>query len=257
MIHIRTKDEIARMREAGIIAANVRTLVGKSVAPGVTTKEMDTLVRDYIYQHGATPSFYHYNGYPGNICVSINEEIVHGIPGKRVIQDGDIVSIDIGVHYKGYHADTADTFFAGEVSQEARRLVEVTRQSFYAALPFCKPHQTLGDIGHAVQSVAEENGYSVVRMLTGHGVGKNLHEDPEVLNYGKPGRGGVLKAGMVIAVEPMVNAGTHRIKTLSDGWTCITADGALSAHYEHTIAITEDGPQILTALDVEDESGGK
>ncbi len=252
MIKIKTKDEIARMREAGRLAAAARELAGRSIQAGMTTRELDEIVRSYILRQGAKPSFYHYNGYPGNICISINDEVVHGIPGKRIMADGDIVSIDVGVHYKGYHGDTADTFCVGQVTEQARRLIDNTRRCFYNSLAFARPGYRLGDIGHAVQQTAEEEGFAPVRVLSGHGVGHDLHEDPEVLNYGQPHTGEMLKAGMVIAIEPMINAGTHRVRMLADDWTIVTADGALSAHYEHTVAITEDEPIILTAS----EQGG-
>ena len=252
MIKIKTKDEIARMREAGRLAAAARELAGRSIQAGMTTRELDEIVRSYILRQGAKPSFYHYNGYPGNICISINDEVVHGIPGKRIMADGDIVSIDVGVHYKGYHGDTADTFCVGQVTEQARRLIDNTRRCFYNSLAFARPGYRLGDMGHAVQQTAEEEGFAPVRVLSGHGVGHDLHEDPEVLNYGKPHTGEMLKAGMVIAIEPMINAGTHRVRMLADDWTVVTADGALSAHYEHTVAITEDEPIILTAS----EQGG-
>ena len=252
MIKIKTKDEIARMREAGRLAAAARELAGRSIQAGMTTRELDEIVRSYILRQGAKPSFYHYNGYPGNICISVNDEVVHGIPGKRIMADGDIVSIDVGVHYKGYHGDTADTFCVGQVTEQARRLIDNTRRCFYNSLAFARPGYRLGDIGHAVQQTAEEEGFAPVRVLSGHGVGHDLHEDPEVLNYGKPHTGEMLKAGMVIAIEPMINAGTHRVRMLADDWTVVTADGALSAHYEHTVAITEDEPIILTAS----EQGG-
>ncbi len=252
MIKIKTKDEIARMREAGRLAAAARELAGRTIQAGMTTRELDEIVRSYILRQGAKPSFYHYNGYPGNICISINDEVVHGIPGKRIMQDGDIVSIDVGVHYKGYHGDTADTFCVGQVTEQAQRLIDNTRRCFYNGLAFARPGYRLGDIGHAVQQTAEEEGFAPVRVLSGHGVGHDLHEDPEVLNYGKPHTGEILKAGMVLAIEPMINAGTHRVRMLADDWTIVTADGALSAHYEHTVAITEDEPIILTAS----EQGG-
>lgn len=252
MIKIKTKDEIARMREAGRLAAAARELAGRSIQAGMTTRELDEIVRSYILRQGAKPSFYHYNGYPGNICISVNDEVVHGIPGKRIMADGDIVSIDVGVHYKGYHGDTADTFCVGQVTEQARRLIDNTRRCFYNSLAFARPGYRLGDMGHAVQQTAEEEGFAPVRVLSGHGVGHDLHEDPEVLNYGKPHTGEMLKAGMVIAIEPMINAGTHRVRMLADDWTVVTADGALSAHYEHTVAITEDEPIILTAS----EQGG-
>ena len=248
MIKLKSEREIHLMRQAGAVAAQAMELVGKSIRPGMTTQEVDDIFWHYVRSRGGKASFYHYGGFPGHICISINDEIVHGIPGDRVIQEGDIVSVDLGVELHGYQSDKARTFFAGDCSAEARRLVEVTEQSFFEALKFCYPGKRLGDIGHAVQALAEENGYSVVRVLTGHGIGKQLHEDPEVRNYGKPNTGEVLKEGMVLAIEPMVNEGTHRVYELDDDWTCVTADGKLSAHYENTVAITKDGPVILTAL---------
>lgn len=248
MIKLKTPDQIARMREACQIAAGARELAGRSVAVGMTTRELDAIVNDYILKHGAKPSFYKYDGFPGHVCISVNDEVVHGIPGDRVIQDGDLVSVDLGAYYKGFHSDTADTFLVGHVTDEARRLVKNTRACFYAALPYCQPGCRLGDLGHAVELCAKEAGFAPVRVLSGHGIGKEVHEDPEVLNYGRPGTGDVLKAGMVLAIEPMINAGTHRVLMLDDDWTIVTQDGALSAHYEHTVAITEDGPLILTQL---------
>lgn len=248
MIKLKTPDQIARMREACLIAAGARELAGRSVAVGMTTRELDAIVNDYIVRHGAKPSFYKYDGFPGHVCISVNDEVVHGIPGERVIEDGDLVSVDLGAYYKGFHSDTADTFLVGHVTDEARRLVENTRACFYAALPYCMPGCRLGDLGHAVELCAREAGFAPVRVLSGHGIGRDVHEDPEVLNYGRPGTGDVLKAGMVICIEPMINAGTHRVLMLDDDWTIVTQDGALSAHYEHTVAITPDGPQILTQI---------
>jgi methionyl aminopeptidase len=248
MIKPKTPDMLKKMREAGIIAANARELAGRSIRPGMTTKELDEIVKSYITGQGARPSFLGYRGYPASVCISINDEIVHGIPGERVICEGDIVSIDVGAYYKGFHSDTADTFPVGKVSEQAELLIKVTRECFYKALEFAKIGNRVGDIGHAVQLHAESLGFSPVRVLTGHGVGKELHEEPEVLNFGKPHTGEELRDGMVIAIEPMINAGGHRVKVLEDGWTTKTADGSLSAHYEHTVAITKDGPLLLTAI---------
>jgi methionyl aminopeptidase len=247
MIPIKTGDEIRLMREACLIAAAAREVAGSCVCAGMTTGELDAIVHEEILRHGAKPSFYQYNGYPGHICISINDEVVHGIPGNRVIREKDIVSVDIGAYYKGFHSDTADTFAIGCVGDEATRLVRNTRECFDIALAFAVPGARLGDMGSAIAAHAAKAGFAPVRALTGHGIGRELHEEPVVYNYGKPGTGEVLKAGMVIAIEPMINAGTHRVEVLGDGWTVLTADGRLSAHYEHTVAITEHGPWILTA----------
>lgn len=251
MIILKSEEQIERMRQAGRIAGNARTLAGEKIRPGMTTGELDEIIKTYILKQGAKPSFYRYNGFPGNACISINEEIVHGIPGDRVIQEGDIVSVDVGAYYKGYHGDTAESFIAGEGSQAAKDLIAITRQSFYDALKFCYPGKRLGDIGYAVQATVEAKGYSTVRSMCGHGIGKSLHESPDVPNFGKPDTGDILQAGMVLAIEPMINIGTHRLVILDDDWTAVTQDGSLSAHYEHTVAITEDEPILLTQSDTE------
>lgn len=248
MITIKTPEMIQRMREAGRIAANARELAGQSIAPGMTTRELDEIVHAYILKEGAKPSFLHYNGYPASVCISINDQVVHGIPGDRVMQEGDIISVDVGAYYKGFHGDTAATFACGTISPSAQQLIDVTRESFFKGVEMAVPGNRVGDIGHAVEQYVKAFGYAPVRILTGHGVGRNLHEDPEVLNYGKPHTGDQLRAGMVIAIEPMINEGTHRVRFLEDGWTTVTADGKLSAHYEHTVAITDHGPVLLTAL---------
>lgn len=246
MIIRKTAEEIELMKEAGRRTALAREYAGSLVKPGATTGEIDSLVGEFIKDHGGKPSFLNYNGFPGNMCISINDEVVHGIPGERVIQPGDIVSVDVGVYYKGYHGDSAKTFPAGEIGKEAALLIEITRQSFYKGMEQAVPGNRIGDIGHAVQAFVEGYGYAPVRVLTGHGVGKKLHEEPDVLNFGKPHTGDTLKEGMVIAIEPMINQGTHRVNVLDNDWTVVTADGKLSSHYEHTIAITADGPVILT-----------
>jgi len=248
MITIKTPDMIKRMREAGLIAANARELAGKSIVPGITTREIDAIVHAYILKQGAKPSFLGYSGYPASVCISVNDQVVHGIPGDRVIQEGDIVSIDVGAYYKGFHGDTADTFACGAISPQAEQLIRVTRESFFKGVEMAVPGNRVGDIGHAVEQYVKAYKYAPVRVLTGHGIGRNLHEDPEVLNFGKPHTGDQLRAGMVIAIEPMINEGTHRVCFLDDGWTTVTADGKLSAHYEHTVALTENGPVLLTAL---------
>ncbi|MEG2857998.1 MAG: type I methionyl aminopeptidase, partial [Clostridia bacterium] len=219
---------------------------GRVAAPGVTTKELDTLIHDFIVARGAYPTFLGYGGFPGSACISVNDEVIHGIPGSRTLHDGDIVKIDVGATIDGYVGDCANTFAVGNISDEAKRLIEVTRQSFYEGIKFAHAGNRISDISHAVQQYAETNGFSVVRSFVGHGVGAELHEDPEVPNFGKPGKGVRLCAGMTLAVEPMINAGTFPVNTLKNGWTVVTADGKLSAHYENSIAITDGEPQILT-----------
>jgi methionyl aminopeptidase len=246
MIPIKSLDELKRMYDACQIAACALRLAKESVRVGMTTKELDEIVNTAIIKMGAVASFYHYNSYPGHICISINQEVVHGIPGNRVIQDGDIVSVDLGAYCGGFHSDTADTYLMGHCSEEAKRLVANTKKCFAVALEYAVPGCHLGDMGHAIAVCAEKEGFAPVRALSGHGIGRDLHEEPTVLNYGKQGTGEVLRVGMVIAIEPMINAGTHRVRALDDGWTIVTEDGRLSAHYEHTVAITKDGPWILT-----------
>ncbi len=235
------------MRRAGAIAAAARSLAGNMAAPGVTTLEIDKAVNDFIRKNGAVPTFLNYNGYPASVCISVNDEVIHGIPGPRVLRDGDIVSIDVGATFEGYVGDCAATYVAGTASDEAKKLIQVTRQSFFEAMKFARVGYRISDISHAVQQYAEENGFSVVREYVGHGVGARMHEDPEVPNYGRPGHGPRLAAGMTIAVEPMINAGGAAVKVLPDGWTVKTADGSLSAHDENTILITNGDPEILTA----------
>lgn len=247
MIVLKNASQIADMREAGKITGEALALAGEAVCPGITTYELDLMIRKCIEKHGAKPSFLGYGGFPGSACISINNQVIHGIPSKKtVLHDGDIVKIDVGAYYRGFHGDSANTFPVGEVSPEAKRLIEVTKESFYRGIAAIGEGARIGDIGHAIDSYVRENGYSVVRKYIGHGVGRDLHEDPEVPNFGTPGRGQRLSAGMVIAIEPMVNVGTHEVKELSDGWTVVTADGKLSAHYEHTVAVTGNGAVLLT-----------
>jgi len=247
MIVLKNASQIADMREAGKITGEALALAGEAVRPGITTYELDLMIRKCIEKHGAKPSFLGYGGFPGSACISINDQVIHGIPSKKtVLCDGDIVKIDVGAYYRGFHGDSANTFPVGEVSPEAKRLIEVTKESFYRGVSAIGEGARIGDIGHAIDSFVRENGYSVVRKYNGHGVGRDLHEDPEVPNFGTPGRGQRLCAGMVIAIEPMVNVGTHEVKELSDGWTVVTADGKLSAHYEHTVAVTANGAVLLT-----------
>jgi methionyl aminopeptidase len=245
-ICIKSPREIELMRQAGKITAAARALAREMVTPGITTAQIDREVRHFIEKSGAIPTFLGYGGYPASVCLSVNDEVIHGIPGHRTIHAGDIVSVDVGATYKGYVGDCAGTFVAGTASPEALRLIEVTRQSFYEGMKFARAGYRIGDISHAIQTYVEENGFAVVRDYVGHGVGSVMHEAPEVPNFGKPGRGPRLLKGMTIAVEPMVNAGTWEVKVLKDGWTVKTLDGKLSAHYENTICITDGEPEILT-----------
>lgn len=248
MIIIKSKNEIELMREAGKIVAETHEIIKSAIKPGISTLELDKIAEDNIRKYNASPSFKGYHGYTGSICASINEEVVHGIPGMKTLKEGDIISIDIGAYFKGYHADAAKTHGVGIISDEDRKLIEVTKESFYQGINFAKLGYRLSDISHAIQTHVEKHGYSVVRDLVGHGVGKDLHEDPQIPNYGRPGKGPKLEEGMVLAIEPMVNAGKYHVAMLNDGWTIVTMDSKKSAHYEHTIAITEDEPLILTKL---------
>ncbi len=247
MITLKSSHEIDLMRRSGKITAAARALAGEMVKPGVTTQEINDAVERFIRKQGAVPSFLHYNGYPASVCISVNDEIIHGIPGKRVLREGDIVSVDVGAYIGGFHGDCAATFPCGSVSPEAQRLIDVTRQSFFEGIRFAREGQRLQDISAAVQSYVEQNGFSVVREYVGHGVGAKMHESPEIPNYGRPGHGPRLLRGMTLAIEPMVNAGSAAIQQLSDGWTVKTADGKWAAHYENTILITDGEPEILTA----------
>ena len=249
MIPIKNEREISVMRRACKITAAARALAGEMVRPGVTTKEIDKAVHDFIVSQGATPSFLNYSGYPASACISVNNTVIHGIPDSRVLKEGDIVSVDVGAKWGGFHGDCAATFACGEISPEAKKLIEVTRQSFFEGVKFARQGYRISDIGHAVQTYVEANGFSVVRSFIGHGVGEHLHEEPEVPNYGNPGRGPRLLPGMTIAVEPMVNMGTYEVRVLKDGWTTVTADGKLSAHYENTVLITDGEPEILTVTE--------
>lgn len=247
MITLKSGEEIIRMRDAGRIAAIAREIGGEHVREGVTTAQIDREIKKCILSHGAKPSFLGYGGFPASACISVNEEIIHGIPSSdKVLKNGDIVKIDVGAFYKGYHGDCAATFAVGEISEEAQRLIDVTKQSFFEGIAAIGEGKRIGDIGHAVQSYVERNGFSVVREYIGHGIGKHLHEDPEVPNYGAEGRGQRLRPGMTLAIEPMVNVGDWHVRVLNDEWTVVTVDGKLSAHYENTVAITENGVLILT-----------
>ena len=247
MIVLKTNRELALMREACRISAGALRVAGEAVQPGVTTEEIDRIAYEYIIKQGAKPNFLNYNGFPATACISINDEVIHGIPSKkRIIKEGDIVSIDLGAILDGYNGDNAATFAAGKISPEAERLINTTKESLYEGIKAAVAGGRIGDISNAVQKYCEERGFSVVRDFVGHGIGTKLHEDPAVPNYGTPGRGVRLLPGMTLAIEPMINAGGYEVRQLSDGWTIKTKDGSLSAHFEHTVAITTDGPKILT-----------
>lgn len=247
MIILKSAEELRLMRDAGRIAATARAIGGEHCKEGVTTAQIDAVIRKTITSMGAKPSFLNLYGFPASACISVNEEVIHGIPSNRVLKNGDIVKIDVGALYKGYHGDCAATFAVGEISEEARKLIEVTRQSFFKGLQAAESEGArLGDIGNAIQTYVESFGYSVVRDYVGHGIGKKVHEDPEVPNYGRAGRGIRLCSGMTLAVEPMINAGVHSVHTLSNEWTVVTDDGKLSSHFENTFALTDNGAVILT-----------
>ena len=246
MIICKTPREIDIMREAGKIVALTHQELKKHIAPGITTQELDRIAEEFICGLGAIPSFKGYNGFRGSICASVNEELVHGIPGSRVLNEGDIISIDIGANYNGYHGDSAWTYPIGKISAENENLLKVTEESLFKGLEEAKPGERLSNISHAIQSYVEPFGFSIVREYVGHGVGQDLHEDPQIPHYGPPNKGPRLKPGMVLAIEPMVNAGSRYVKTLADNWTVVTIDGKTCAHFEHTIAITDTGFEILT-----------
>ncbi len=248
MITLKTARDLELMRIAGKIAAAARALAGEMVTPGVSTRAIDRAVHDVIIGQDATPSFLHSNGYPASVCVSVNEQVIHGIPGGYKLKEGDIVSIDVGAMYKGYHGDCAATYTAGECSEEVKNLIKVTRESFFEGINFARAGCRIADISHAIQSYVEKNGYSVVREYVGHGIGTRMHEEPEVPNFGTPGHGPRLIPGMTIAIEPMVNMGGAAIRVLSDGWTVVTRDNKPSAHYENTVLITKGDPEILTPI---------
>lgn len=248
MIKLKSQLEIEKMREAGKITAGALDAAAEVIKPGVTTGFIDSVIRKFIESHGAKPSFLGYAGFPASACISINDEVIHGIPGPREILDGDIVKVDVGAFYKGFHGDSARTFFCGNVSDAAKDIERVCRESFFAGFAAAKPGARLGDISSAIQSVVESAGFSVVKEYVGHGIGEKLHESPDVPNYGVAGRGMRLSEGMTLAIEPMINAGTEKVMVLDDDWTVVTRDGALSAHYENTIVITKDGAEVLTKI---------
>lgn len=246
MIIIKSRKELEIMQGAGRIVAGAHEVIRNAIAPGITTAQLDKIAEDYILSQGATPAFKGYQGYPASICASINDQVVHGIPGPIALKEGDILSVDIGAFFNGYCGDAARTHPVGKVSPQALGLIEVTREAFFRGLEFAREGYRLSDISHAIQVYVEQHGYSVVKALVGHGVGQKMHEEPQVPNFGPPGRGPRLREGMTLAIEPMVNAGTDQVRILNDGWTVVTQDGSLSAHYEHTIAITDGQPLILT-----------
>lgn len=246
MIIIKKDIEIECMRRAGKVVGNTLAKLQEVVKPGITTAELDRLAEEMILRQGARPSFKGYHGFPASICASVNNEVVHGIPNGRALMEGDIISIDCGAYLNGYHGDAARTIPVGTVSKEACRLIDITEKSFFEGIKKAFVGNRLTDISHAIQVFVEREGFSVVRTFVGHGIGKDMHEDPEVPNYGSPGRGPKLSAGMILAIEPMVNAGSYHVKTKEDGWTVVTVDGGLSAHYENTVAILDNGPEILT-----------
>jgi len=248
MIKLKTNEQLDVMRQSCHIADRALHLAGEMIEPGLSLIAIDNGIKKYITEAGAVPSFYNYNSFPANACISVNSEVIHGIPDNRKLLQGDIVSIDVGAYYKGYHGDCANTFAVGEISSEAKRLIEVTKKSFFDGLAAIKSGGRVGDISSAVQTTVEQAGYSVVKEFVGHGVGRNLHEEPEVPNYGVAGRGPRLYSGMTIAIEPMVCVGSSKVKCLDNGWTVVTCDNSLSAHYENTVAITENGPEILTRV---------
>ena len=249
MIIIKNGHEIDAMRQACKITAAARALAGEMVRPGVSTKQIDKAVHDFIVSQGAQPSFLNYNGFPASTCISVNATVIHGIPGGYILKEGDIVSIDVGAYYQGFHGDCAATYACGAISAEAQKLIDVTKQSFYEGIRFATRGHRVSDISHAIQTYVESNGFSVVRSFVGHGVGRKLHEEPEVPNFGKAGHGPRLLKGMTLAIEPMVNVGVYDVRVLKDGWTVLTADGKLSAHYENTVLITDGEPEILTVTE--------
>jgi methionyl aminopeptidase len=248
MIIIKNHNEIALMKKAGRIVGETLLLLEEEVKPGLTTADLDRMAEEFITKHGAKPSFKGLYGFPSTLCISVNEQVIHGFPGAYVLKEGDIVSIDCGAFFDGFHGDAARTFPVGNISVNAQKLIDITKESFFQGIKFAKEGNKLSDISYGIQSYVEAAGFSVVRDFVGHGIGRKVHEDPNVPNFGKSGKGPKLLEGMVLAIEPMINAGTHKVKTLKDGWTVVTADSSLSAHYENTVAILSDGPEILTLI---------
>ena len=248
-ITIKTKDQVDKMRIAGGILADLIDILEEMIRPGITTDELDKVAEDFIRSRGAEPSFLGYGGYPKTLCTSVNEEIVHGIPSSRKLKNGDIISIDMGAYINGYHGDCARTYGVGEISEADRKLIEVTQQSFFEGIKFAKAGNHLYEISAAVQAYAESFGFGVVRDYVGHGIGRNMHEDPSIPNFKQIGRGPKLQKGMVLAIEPMITAGSYKCKVLKDGWTAVTRDGSNAAHYENTVLVTKNGPEILTLVE--------
>ncbi len=248
MVILKQPDEIAKARASNRIVAEALSVLREKVKPGITTREMDKIAEGIAEKRGAKPAFKGYRGYPYSLCTSVNEEVVHGMPSNRVLLEGDIIGLDYGIYYQGFYGDAAVTLPVGRISDHAMRLVQVTEESLYAAIAQTRDGNRLGDISAAVQEAVEAGGYSIVRDFVGHGIGKSLHEEPQIPNFGKKGRGIELKKGMILAIEPMVNAGKYKVKILADGWTVITEDGSLSAHFEHSVAITDNGPEVLSKL---------
>lgn len=248
MIIIKSDDEVSLMRKAGKIVGETLLLLENEIKPGITTADLDKIAEEFITKHGAKPSFKGLYGFPSSLCISVNEQVIHGIPGQYMLKDGDIVSIDCGACINGFHGDAARTFPVGNISLDAQKLIDVTKESFFKGIEYANVGNKLGDISNGIQSYVEAAGFSVVRDFVGHGIGANVHEDPNVPNFGKAGIGPDLVKGMVLAIEPMVNMGKHKVKTLRDGWTVVTRDSSLSAHYENTVAILSDGPEILTLV---------
>ena len=249
MIQLKNPQQIKEMREAGRITGEALLVARENVREGISTLELDKIIRNYIEKQGAKPSFLGYGGFPGSACISVNDEVIHGIPSKKILREGDIVKIDVGAYYKGFHGDAARTIAVGKISEEAQKLIDVTRESFFKGIERFKDGNRIGDIGHAIDSFVVQNGFSTVKRYIGHGIGHALHESPDVPNYGTEGRGTRLCQGLVLAIEPMVNIGREDVRELSDGWTVKTADGTLSAHYENTVALTADGPIVMTQLE--------
>ncbi len=247
-VHIKTREQIEKMRIAGEILAKLDEVLTKEIKPDVTTKQLDSIAEKFIRSQGAIPSFKGYGGFPGSICTSVNDEIVHGIPSERKLKQGDIISVDMGSYIGGYHADAARTYAVGEITPELQKLIDVTKQRFFEGIQFAKQGCHLNQIGVAIQKYVEQNGFSVVREYVGHGIGRKLHEDPSVANYKEQRKGILLKKGMTLAIEPMVNMGSYQLKVLKDGWTAVTRDGLCAAHYENTVVITNGEPEILTLL---------
>ena len=248
MIIIKNDNEVSLMRKAGKIVGETLLLLENEIKPGITTAELDKIAEEFITKHGAKPSFKGLYGFPSSLCISVNEQVIHGIPGEYMLKDGDIVSIDCGACIDGFHGDAARTFPVGNISSDAQKLIDITKESFFKGIEYAKVGNKLGDVSHEIQSYVEAAGFSVVRDFVGHGIGANVHEDPNVPNFGKAGLGPDLVKGMVLAIEPMVNIGNHKVKTLRNGWTVVTRDSSLSAHYENTVAILSDGPEILTLV---------